>query len=101
MLPGWSLHDELGLLVEAGLPAADALRSATGEAARALDLEGDIGTIAPGRVADLVLLRADPLADIANTRRIEAVVLRGRYLSRAELDEILRATGIDPHQVTP
>jgi imidazolonepropionase-like amidohydrolase len=101
-LPGWSLHDELELLVEAGLPAADALRSATGEAARALGLGADIGTIEQGRVADLVLLRADPLVEIGNTRRIEAVVLKGRFLRRAELDSLLSATGIDPDAtVTP
>ncbi|HYO45277.1 MAG TPA: amidohydrolase family protein [Gemmatimonadota bacterium] len=88
-LPGWSLHDELGLLVEAGLPVTDALLAATRDAARALDLDDEIGTIRPARVADLLLLRADPLADIGNTRRIEAVVLRGQLLRRAELDSIL------------
>jgi imidazolonepropionase-like amidohydrolase len=88
-LPGWSLHDELGLLVEAGMPPADALLAATRDPAGALDLEDEIGTVQPGLVADLLLLRADPLADIENTRAIEAVVLRGRLLERAELDSIL------------
>lgn len=88
-IPGWSLHDELGLLVEAGLPPGEALLAATRDPARALDLEHEIGTIQPGRVADLLLLGADPLADIENTRRIEAVVLRGRLLQRADLDSIL------------
>ena len=88
-IPGWSLHDELGLLVEAGLSPAEALLAATRDAARALDLDGEIGTIRPGHLADLLLLRADPVVDIDNTRRIESVVLRGRLLSRAELDSIL------------
>ena len=88
-IPGWSLHDELDLLVAAGLSPAEALLAATRDAARALDLDSEIGTIRPGRVADLLLLRADPLADIESTRRIEAVVLRGRLLRRAELDSIL------------
>jgi imidazolonepropionase-like amidohydrolase len=87
--PGWRLHDELELLVEAGLPAPAALLAATRDPARALDLGDEIGTIRPGLAADLLLLRADPLADIENTRRIEAVVLRGRLLERAELDSIL------------
>ncbi|HET6616655.1 MAG TPA: amidohydrolase family protein, partial [Gemmatimonadota bacterium] len=90
-LPGWSLHDELSLLVRAGLPTADALLGATRDAARALDLEDEIGTILPGMAADLLLLRADPLEDIENVRRIEAVVLRGDLLERAELDSILGA----------
>jgi imidazolonepropionase-like amidohydrolase len=88
-IPGWSLHDELGLLVEAGLSAPEALLAATRDPARALDLEDEIGTIRPGLVADLLLLRGDPLEDIENTRRIEAVVLRGELLRRAELDSIL------------
>jgi imidazolonepropionase-like amidohydrolase len=88
-IPGWSLHDELGLLVEAGLSPPEALLAATRDPARALDLEDEIGTIRPGLVADLLLLRGDPLEDIENTRRIEAVVLRGELLRRAELDSIL------------
>ena len=88
-LPGWSLHDELGLLVEAGLSPTEALLAATREPARALGLADEIGTIRPGLVADLLLLRADPLADIEHTRSIEAVVLRGRLIGRAALDSIV------------
>jgi imidazolonepropionase-like amidohydrolase len=88
-IPGWSLHDELGLLVDAGLSAPEALLAATRDPARALDLEDEIGTIRPGLVADLLLLRADPLEDIGNTRQIEALVLRGKLLGRAQLDSIL------------
>jgi len=79
-LPGYALHSELEMLVRAGLPPLEALRAATLRPAEFFGIEGEMGTIEPGRRADLVLLGADPLADISNTRRIEAVVSRGRLL---------------------
>jgi len=85
--PGFSLHEELSLLVKAGLNPMQALQSATSNAAKFLDL-ADSGTIVPGKRADLVLLDADPLTDIGNTRKIRAVVLNGRYLNRTELDQV-------------
>jgi len=88
-LHGFALHDELELLVAAGLEPEDALRAATSEAARFLGLQGSLGTITAGKKADLVLLEGDPIADIRNTRRIHAVMLDGRLLSRAELDRLL------------
>lgn len=87
-LPGSSLHDELVLLVEAGLTAREALLAATRDPARALGLGDELGTILPGRVADMILLRDDPLEEIRSTRTIDAVVLRGKLLRRAELDSI-------------
>lgn len=87
--PGASLHDELALLVKAGLPAAAALRAATSEPARFLGLSDSLGTVAVGKVADLVLLTADPLTDIANTTKIQAVIQGGRVLDRASLDRLL------------
>jgi imidazolonepropionase-like amidohydrolase len=87
--PGFSLHDELGLLVEAGLTPAQALRAATLNPAIFVGADKTSGTIEAGKVADLVLLDANPLDDIANTRRIAAVFARGRYLDRGELDGIL------------
>lgn len=90
-VPGFALHDELAELVAAGLSPMAALQSATREAAVFLGLQDRLGTIAVGRLADLVLLDADPLADIRNTRRIAAVVAQGRYLPRAELDRLLAA----------
>lgn len=88
--PGFSLHEELRLLVEeAGLPPRSALWSATVGPARFAGLEGELGTIAPGKIADLVLLDADPLASIRHTRRIFAVVQGGHVLSRARLDDML------------
>ncbi|MGW0517493.1 amidohydrolase family protein [Crossiella sp. NPDC003009] len=80
-VPGFSLHDELALLTTAGLSPADALRTATVNPARFLGVEDRFGAIAPGRIADLVLLEADPLTDIANTRRIAAVIFGGTMLS--------------------
>jgi imidazolonepropionase-like amidohydrolase len=87
--PGFSLHDELGLLVDAGLSRADALRAATINPAIYMGTEKTAGTVETGKNADLVLLDANPLDDIANTKRISAVVARGRFLDRAALDAIL------------
>lgn len=87
--PGYDLHRELQLLVKAGLTPLQALRAATIVPAEYLDSDESLGTVAPGRVADLVLLDADPLKDIRNTQRISAVVLGGKYLSRAKLDSML------------
>jgi imidazolonepropionase-like amidohydrolase/ketosteroid isomerase-like protein len=89
VVPGFALHDELRLLVEAGLTTADALAAATAAPTRFLGLSDVMGTIAPGKRADLVLLDADPLADIGNTSRISAVVLGGEILDRAALDSML------------
>ncbi len=86
--PGFSLHDELGLLVQAGLTPMEALQAATLNAGKYLGLV-DTGTIEKGKRADLVLLDANPLQDIGNTRKIQSVVLAGRYFSRADLDRLL------------
>jgi hypothetical protein len=87
--PGFSLHDELGLLVEAGLTPLEALRTATYNPAEYLGALDSLGTVAPGKVADLVVLDANPLDKIQNTRRISAVVVNGRLLRRAALDSLL------------
>ena len=89
--PGFSLHDELDLLVQSGLTPAEALRTATINPARFLHDATANGSVAPGMNADLVLLDANPLESIRNTQRIAAVVARGRYLDRAELDGMLAA----------
>ena len=78
VFPGVSLHEELSLLVEAGLTPAEALRAATLRPAEFLGRLDRAGSIAPGKNADMVLLDGNPLADIANTRRIAAVILKGR-----------------------
>jgi imidazolonepropionase-like amidohydrolase len=87
--PGFSLHDELALLVEAGLTPMQALQAATLNPARFLGKEQEFGTVLPGRRGDLVLLDADPLQDIHNTRKIHAVMLGGRLLDRRTLDRML------------
>ena len=76
------LHDELALLVDAGLTPAQAIQAATATAARAIGIEGRTGTVRPGMAADLVVLAADPLADIANTRRIVRVLKHGAPVER-------------------
>lgn len=85
IIPGASLHEEMGLLVRAGFSSLDALLAATSRAA-ALIGSDSIGILAPGKVADLVVLDADPRADIANTRRIARVMLAGFLMSRDSLD---------------
>lgn len=79
VFPGDSLHEELGLLVKAGMTPAQALQAATIRPAEYLGMTDRLGSIAPGKLADLVLLSGNPLMDIANTRRIEAVVFNGRF----------------------
>jgi imidazolonepropionase-like amidohydrolase len=87
--PGFSIHDELALLVEAGLPPLAALQAATRNAAQFMGQLDRRGTIETGKIADLVLLDKDPLTDIHNTRTIQAVVLNGRLFKRADLDALL------------
>jgi Tol biopolymer transport system component len=84
MAPGWAVHFEMEQLVRAGLPPLEALIAATGGAARILGVS-DLGTLQPGNRADLVILDADPLVDIRNTRRIGEVVQAGRVVDRASL----------------
>ncbi|QIQ86774.1 amidohydrolase family protein [Erythrobacter sp.] len=91
-IPGVSLHDELRLLVEAGIAPADALRMATLNAARVLGEEGEWGSVAEGQRADLLLLGGDPRADLAVLAEPEAVIVAGRFLDRAALAEMGRSS---------
>ena len=88
--PGFSLHDELELLVRSGLTPLEALRSATYNPAEFLGALDSLGTITRGKVADLVLLDADPLTDIRNTRRISLVIANGRVFDAAALEQLLK-----------
>jgi imidazolonepropionase-like amidohydrolase len=89
VFPGFGLHDELALLVQAGFTPMQALQSATRDAAEYLGQLDAMGTIEKGKTADLILLEADPLAEIGNTRKINAVVLGGRLIPKPELDKML------------
>jgi imidazolonepropionase-like amidohydrolase len=89
VFPGFSLHDELALLVQAGFTPMEALQAATRDAARYLGRLDSVGTIEKGKIADLVLLDANPLAEIGNTRKINAVVIGGKLITRPELDKML------------
>jgi imidazolonepropionase-like amidohydrolase len=89
IFPGFSVHEELALLVDAGFTPNEAIQAATRVPAEFLRLN-DAGTVEQGKRADLVLLRANPLEDIRNTTKIDAVVLRGQHLNRARLDALLR-----------
>jgi imidazolonepropionase-like amidohydrolase len=89
VLPGFSLHDELALLVKAGLTPMEALQAATRNPARYLGRLDSTGTVEKGKLADLVLLDADPLADIANTQKIDSVILNGRLIPKAELQRMM------------
>jgi imidazolonepropionase-like amidohydrolase len=106
-VPGFSLHDELKCLVDAGLTPLQALQAATRNPARFLGREKDMGTIETGKLADLVLLGADPLADIRNTTHIEGVVADGRFYDRVSIESLLAevqrlaAAGRPEPKVTP
>lgn len=95
--PGFSVHDELRLLVKAGLSPLEALQAATLNPAQFLKVADSLGALEKGKLADLVLLEGDPLADIGNTARIRAVILNGRLLTRSDLDGFLAVAAGDRH----
>lgn len=88
-VPGFSTHNELKYLVDAGLTPYQALRTGTVNVAKYLNLV-DAGTIRPGAIADLVLINGNPLTDITNTKKVEGVMVRGKWLSKAEIDAGLK-----------
>ncbi len=88
-VPGFSTHNELKYLVDAGLTPYQALRTGTVNVAAYLKLP-DAGTIRPGAVADLVLVGGNPFTDITNSKKIEGVMIRGKWLSKAEIDAGLK-----------
>ncbi len=91
VFPGFSLHEELVFFVKAGFTPLEALQTATLNPAKFLGKQADFGTVEKGKIADLVMLDANPLDDIHHTQKINAVVLAGHYFSRNDLDEMLRA----------
>jgi imidazolonepropionase-like amidohydrolase len=101
IFPGFSLHDELRIFVEAGLTPMQALETATTNPALFLGLSKTWGQVEPGYTANLVLLNADPMADIANTENINAVVVNGVFLDRAKLDQLLSEARVSPAFAKP
>lgn len=95
VFPGFSLHDELELLVESGFTPGEALRAATHSPAEFLGKLSDYGMVEKGRVADLVLLDANPLVDIRNTRKISAVIVGGKVFLQKDLERMLEAAAIE------
>jgi hypothetical protein len=92
-MPAFTLHRELELYNDYGIPNADVLRIATLDSARVLGVDGDIGSIEPGKAADLVLLDGNPLDDISAVRRA-VLVMKGGALYRPE--DLYRAVGVEP-----
>jgi imidazolonepropionase-like amidohydrolase len=92
---GHGLHDELRLLVSAGLSPAAALRAATVGAARVLGWHDRVGRVATGHLADLVVVNGNPLQDVGNAGRVHAVVANGRYIDRAALDQLVVSAASD------
>ena len=89
VMPGFSLHDELANFVEAGFTPMESLQTATSNPAKFLGIEASSGSVEPGKIADLVLLAANPLTDIRNSQKIKRVMAHGRLFDRAALDQIL------------
>lgn len=90
VFPGFSLHDELELFVQAGLSPMESLQTATRNPATYLGKIDMVGTVETGKKADLVLLEANPLENISNTKRINAVIVNGRLIPRGSLDKMLK-----------
>jgi imidazolonepropionase-like amidohydrolase len=99
IIPGFSLHDELANFVEAGFTPMEALQTATSNPAKFLGMGNTLGSIEPGKIADLVLLSANPLEDIHNTRKISVVIANGRLFDRARLDHMLAQVETSAKQV--
>jgi imidazolonepropionase-like amidohydrolase len=89
VFPGFSLHDELLLMVKGGMPALDALRAATINAALFMNKKDDFGSVEVGKIASLILLNMNPLENIENTKTIETVIVRGKVYNRKALDLML------------
>ncbi len=90
VFPGFSLHQELEIFAMAGFTPREALETATTHPAKFLGMEDRLGAVERGKLADLILLDANPLEDVRNTRKISAVVANGRFFSREDLDALLR-----------
>ena len=90
IFPGFSLHEELQRFVAAGFTPLESLQTATLNPAKFFGMEDRLGTIETGKMADLVILEANPLADITNTQKVAAVIVNGHYISHSDLQRILQ-----------
>jgi imidazolonepropionase-like amidohydrolase len=95
LVPGFSLHDELETMVDVGLTPYDVLKTSTYNPALYLGELDEFGTVEEGKRADLLLLEANPLEEITNTRQIAGTMVRGRWYSRTDLDLMLEAVAKD------
>ena len=91
-VPGFSLHHEMAAMARAGLTPFEVYVTGTRNVARFFGQEREVGTVEPGRIADLVLLEADPLADVANFAKQTGTMARGRWYDRAALLTELRSS---------
>ncbi len=96
-ISGYSLHSELELYVKAGMTAYEALKTATLNPAVFLHAQHDFGSVEKGKIADLVLLNENPFYDITNTRKINAVIISGKFLDRKQLDALLQQAKTEAH----
>ena len=102
ILPGYSVHEEMAIWQEAGIPPADVLRSATIVPAKFMGLGDRLGSVSVGKTASVILLRANPLDNIRNAQQIESLFLRGQYFSREDLDRLLlEARGLAAQPTPP
>jgi len=85
LVPGASIHHELEILLEAGIPPLEVIKIATNNGAAALGIENDVGTVESGKQADMVILSENPLDDISNTRKIETVIVDGQFIDSKQI----------------
>ena len=98
IFPGFSLHEELQRFVAAGFTPLEGLQTATLNPARFFGMENQLGSVEKGKLADLVLLSANPIENITNTQKISGVIANGHYFSRAELDKVLARVEASAHR---
>lgn len=98
LFPGWGVHDEMALFVKAGLTPMEAIQAATKNPTTFFEVNNSVGTVEKGKLADLVVLSANPLEDINNTRKITAVFFGGKMFDRAELNRMLNSVAASANQ---
>ena len=100
ILPGFSVHEEMGIWQDAGISAKDILRSATIVPAQVMRLADSMGSVSVGKTASIVLVRGNPLEDIRNAQKVESIFLRGQYFSRDYLNQLLDEATVTASSIT-